>query len=415
MTYNIALVSDFFLPNLGGVEVHILNLAKSLIKRGNKVIVITHSQHRDSKIKFVEGVKVYYLPISILIGNCSWPSFFSNFFQLKKVFNQENIQIIHGHQSMSPLAYEALLLGQLFNLKTVFTDHSLFVSNNLENIIVNRLSKFVLGNVNRIICVSYELKDNLLERIEINHEKIHVIPNGVSNEFKYYKKEKGKFIKVVICCRLVYRKGVDLLLKAIPLICKSNKKIQIILVGDGPKKDEIDQMVDDTNCNIKLIKNLSQKKLNTLFNKCDIFLNTSLTESFCIANLEAACCGLKVVCTNVGGVKEVLPPSMIKLVKPHYKSIAEGVKKMIKEKRISKKHAKKIKKNYSWKKISKDTELIYKNISDESVMFNQLFYNTGEEERWLFRMILLIMLIFKYFWIKCFEKRVKKINELKYV
>jgi phosphatidylinositol glycan class A protein len=36
-------------------------------------------------------------------------------------------------------------------------------------------------------------------------------------------------------------------------------------------------------------------------------LNTSLTESFCIAILEAACCGLLVVTTDVGGVPEVLP------------------------------------------------------------------------------------------------------------
>ena len=52
-----------------------------------------------------------------------------------------------------------------------------------------------------------------------------------------------------------------------------------------------------------------------------IFLNTSLTESFCIAILEAACCGLLVVSTDVGGVPEVLPPHMAYLAKPDEKSI----------------------------------------------------------------------------------------------
>jgi len=41
-----------------------------------------------------------------------------------------------------------------------------------------------------------------------------------------------------------------------------------------------------------------------------------LTESFCIAILEAACCGLMVVSTDVGGVPEVLPPHMALLAKP---------------------------------------------------------------------------------------------------
>ena len=48
----------------------------------------------------------------------------------------------------------------------------------------------------------------------------------------------------------------------------------------------------------------------------DIFLNTSLTEAFCIAIVEAASCGLQVLSTRVGGVPEVLPPDMITLATP---------------------------------------------------------------------------------------------------
>jgi len=48
-----------------------------------------------------------------------------------------------------------------------------------------------------------------------------------------------------------------------------------------------------------------------------IFLNVSLTESFCIAILEAACAGLLVVTTNVGGIKEVLPKEMMFAAEPN--------------------------------------------------------------------------------------------------
>ena len=48
-----------------------------------------------------------------------------------------------------------------------------------------------------------------------------------------------------------------------------------------------------------------------------IFLNVSLTESFCIAILEAACAGLIVVTTNVGGIPEVLPKEMMFAAKPN--------------------------------------------------------------------------------------------------
>jgi hypothetical protein len=46
-------------------------------------------------------------------------------------------------------------------------------------------------------------------------------------------------------------------------------------------------------------------------------LNTSLTEAFCIAIVEAASCGLLVVTTNVGGIPEVLPPDMVHFSPPH--------------------------------------------------------------------------------------------------
>ena len=47
-----------------------------------------------------------------------------------------------------------------------------------------------------------------------------------------------------------------------------------------------------------------------------IFVNVSLTESFCIAILEAACAGLLVVTTDVGGIPEVLPEEMMFKAKP---------------------------------------------------------------------------------------------------
>ena len=56
-----------------------------------------------------------------------------------------------------------------------------------------------------------------------------------------------------------------------------------------------------------------------------IFLNCSLTEAFCIAILEAACAGLLVVSTAVGGVPEVLPAGMMLLAEPTVHSLVVEV------------------------------------------------------------------------------------------
>ncbi len=56
---NICLVSDFFYPRLGGVEVHIYQLSVSLIRRGFKVIMLTHNYKDRQGVKYMgNGLKV---------------------------------------------------------------------------------------------------------------------------------------------------------------------------------------------------------------------------------------------------------------------------------------------------------------------------------------------------------------------
>mmetsp|Transcript_31400 Transcript_31400/g.47093 ORF Transcript_31400/g.47093 Transcript_31400/m.47093 type:complete len:194 (+) Transcript_31400:154-735(+) len=99
-----------------------------------------------------------------------------------------------------------------------------------------------------------------------------------------------------------------------------------------------------------------------------VFLNCSLTESFCIAILEAASAGLYVVSTNVGGVPEVLPPDMIHLSDPNIDSLVEGLSVAIAEKidlvdpyefhqRVSE--------IYSWHRVARETELVYANVFEK--------------------------------------------------
>ena len=64
---------------------------------------------------------------------------------------------------------------------------------------------------------------------------------------------------------------------------------------------------------VELLGSLHHSEVRNVLCRGHIFLNTSLTEAFCIAILEAASCGLLCVSTNVGGVPEVLPPDMIYL------------------------------------------------------------------------------------------------------
>jgi phosphatidylinositol glycan class A protein len=68
---------------------------------------------------------------------------------------------------------------------------------------------------------------------------------------------------------------------------------------------------------IELLGEVPHSQVRDVLVRGAIYLNTSLTEAFGISLLEAACAGLYVVSTRVGGVPEVLPEDMISFAMPN--------------------------------------------------------------------------------------------------
>lgn len=114
----ISMISDFFYPNMGGVEEHIYNLSQCLILNGHKVIVITHNYENRVGVRYMtNGLKVYYLPIRVFYNQCILPSMICNIPLLRYVFIREQVEIIHAHSAFSALAHEGTLIGTLMGLK----------------------------------------------------------------------------------------------------------------------------------------------------------------------------------------------------------------------------------------------------------------------------------------------------------
>lgn len=151
------MISDFFYPNVGGVENHIYMLSANLIKRGHKVIVITHSHAPDRVgIRWLTpGLKVYYLPFVPIASSATLPNFFTFLPYLRTILIREHIHLIHAHASLSALGHEGILHSHLLGVRTVFTDHSLFGFEDAASILTNKLLAGTLTNVDAVICVSH--------------------------------------------------------------------------------------------------------------------------------------------------------------------------------------------------------------------------------------------------------------------
>ncbi|KAJ2819921.1 Phosphatidylinositol N-acetylglucosaminyltransferase GPI3 subunit, partial [Coemansia sp. 'formosensis'] len=358
-------------------ESHLYNNSQCLMQRGHKVVIVTHAYGNRQGVRYLAGgLKVYYMPAVIVYSNASLPTFFGTFPIFRQIFIREQIDIVHGHQAFSTFCHEAILHARSLGLKTVFTDHSLLGFADASGILLNKLLKFTLSDVNHAICVSHTSKENTVLRAALDPQQVSVIPNAIIAE--QFEPDLGardpSWVTIVVLSRLVYRKGIDLLVVAVPRICQLYPRVRFVIGGDGPKRIDLEQMRERfmLQDRVELLGSVKAADVRNVLVRGDIFLNTSLTEAFCIAIVEAASCGLLVVSTKVGGIPEVLPRYMITFAAPEEDDIVEALSQAIARVDDRPNHPElspqwfhsQVKKMYSWHNVAERTERVYRQIID---------------------------------------------------
>lgn len=376
MGYNIAMVTDFFYPQPGGLEFHVYHLSQKLIDLGHSVIIVTHDYGNRNGIRHLtNGLKVYYVPFFTFYRNTTFPTVFLAFPILRNIFIREEIDIVHGHGSLSSLGHEAIFHGRTMGLKTVFTDHSLFGFADVSSILGNKVLKFALSDVGHAICVSHTCKENTVLRASLNPLQVSVIPNAVitkdfapADNHSRVKLSPEDPITIVVISRLFPNKGADLLTAIIPRICQLNPKVRFLIAGDGPKFLDLEQMREKYYLQerVKLIGEIRHEEVRNVMIQGQIYLHPSLTEAFGSVIVEAASCGLFVVTTKVGGIPEVLPNHMMNFAEPEEDSLVETTLRAIDEIKFGNidttNFHSEISKMYSWEDVAKRTENVYNSL-----------------------------------------------------
>ena len=399
MPYNIAMVSDFFFPQPGGVESHIYQLSTKLIDRGHKVIIITHAYEDRKGVRYLtNGLKVYYVPFLVSYRESTFPTVFSFFPIFRNIIVRENIEIVHGHASLSNFCHEAILHARTMGLRTVFTDHSLFGFADATSILANKLLKFSLSDVDHVICVSHTCKENTVLRASLDPFMVSVIPNAVVAEnfqpldYRHpsAKSKKGTApdpgaagvkprparqlgphdtITIVVISRLFYNKGTDLLIAAIPRILASEPHVRFVIAGSGPKAIDLEQMLERRvlQDRVELLGPVRHEEVRDVMVRGHIYLHPSLTEAFGTVIVEAASCGLYVVCTRVGGIPEVLPREMTVFAAPEEDDLVAATRRAIRELRAGRVRTGafhgQVRAMYSWTNVAERTERVYDGVT----------------------------------------------------
>jgi phosphatidylinositol glycan class A protein len=287
-------------------------------------------------------------------------------------------------------------------IRTVFTDHSLFGFADAGSILTNKLLKFTLSDVDHVICVSHTCKENTVLRASLDPLMVSVIPNAlVAENFRplSYRPQMGErglgvpprigpndTITIVVISRLFYNKGTDLLIAAIPRILATHPNVRFIIGGSGPQAIDLEQMLERNvlQDKVEMLGPVRHEDVRDVMVRGHIYLHPSLTEAFGTVLVEAASCGLYVVCTRVGGIPEVLPQHMTTFAKPEEDDLVLATGKAIAALRSNRVRTDRfhdqVKMMYSWTDVARRTERVYNGI--KGAISEQEFYGHYPGASW---------------------------------
>ncbi|MHA1250165.1 MAG: glycosyltransferase [Candidatus Helarchaeota archaeon] len=216
----------------------------------------------------------------------------------------------------------AIMAKKIFNIKIpliIFTHTNPILAYKKKNKYLIFLMKifYKFKVINKIIAPSNGIKSILEKYFKVNKNKIIKIPNGINiDEIKIMKKDSitkyreifysNKFIKFINIGRLHEAKGHKNLINAFYKVKKVIQNSKLIIIGEGELKPKLYKLINDLDLGNDIILIGFQQNPYKYLNKSDIFVLSSLRESFGLVVIEALACEIPVISTSCIGPREIL-------------------------------------------------------------------------------------------------------------
>lgn len=316
-------LSQDFPPEIGGVETYAVELARRLAPRFDFFGVVAPNQRGAREVDATLPFPVYRLPRGVgirpdALGLVALP-------YLPALARRHRIDVaFHAQWQMS---LTSLLARRLtgYPRKIAVAAHGRelllhpFYFDPLDRL-YDRLRRLALGAADALLPVSRYTADLLVAR-GADRRRIQVIPNGTEPE-RFYPQdataqrralgvEDRKVLLTV--ARLVGRKGIDTVLRALPRVAADVPDVVYLIVGDGPDRGRLEHLAAEVGVagRVRFLGRVPYAEVPALFNTCDVFVMPSRNaepdvEGFGIVFLEANACGKPVVGARAGGIPDAI-------------------------------------------------------------------------------------------------------------
>lgn len=381
---------------VGGISRVVYDLSHRLIKDGHEVTVVTY---RDGEVPYYEddkGVKVYRVDNYMIQPNnfIDW-ILQLNFNMVERasqiIAEQGKFDVIHAHDWL--VANAAKTLKHSFDIPIVATIHATEAGRNSgirepNQKYINDTEWMLTYEANEVIVNSNYMKSEVQRLFGLPFEKINVVPNGVNlnkftgmdRDYSFRRKYAMDNEKIILFIgRLVYEKGVQNLIAAMPKVLDSYHDAKLVIAGKGGMLDELKAQADYLGISNKVYfaGYMNGKDVERMYKAADISVFPSTYEPFGIVALEGMLAERPIVVSDAGGLGEIVEHRVtgMKSYCGNPNSIADSILELLFNPELCDnivKNAKmKVKENYNWQKIAQDTHFTYQKAICETMAERQ--------------------------------------------
>ena len=370
---------------VGGISKVVYDLSHKMVKEGNEVTVVTYKE--GDNVKYYEndkGVEVYRVDNYMIRPNnfIDWimQLNFNMITKANEIINKNGkFDVIHAHDWL--VAYSAKSIKESYNIPLISTIHATESGRNSgihdeTQRYINDSEWMLTYESSEVIVNSNYMKNEVQRLFGLPYDKINVIPNGVNLQLfsnvnidydfrRQYAMDNEKIILYV--GRLVYEKGIQNLIAAMPKVLDRYHDSKLIICGRGGMIDELREQVKYLGIENKVYfaGYCDSKKMQKMYKCADVAVFPSTYEPFGIVAIESMLSGTPTIVSDVGGLNEIIEHGVngMKSYAGNANSIADSVLALLFDPKlcanISQNAIKKVKENYNWSKITDSTYYVY--------------------------------------------------------
>lgn len=377
-----------------GVGIHVYNLSRELSKLGCDVHVFCYGERKHIKREYIGDGKLTIHRMTTKLPLFSSDDFLKHYLsafifdnkimeEVVKENSSEKFDIIHSNGRLLGGIFVSKYLG---NIKWVNTIHSL--EKNRLQMMSKEEKKYVnifrwmedtIKHADAIITVSKKLKQETLKNYDVKEKNVFAIPNGCDTmlfkPMKIFNTNDEE--KILYVGRFSLEKGIDFLPKIIRKVFSRNNKVKFEIVASDKEipvslektKKEFEYLIEKFPERIIWHrKPLEREDLVKIYNESTLVIQPSRYDSFPTTVLEAMACGKTVICSDRGGMPEMVDDAGVIIPLSNY-SFAREILRLLKDYRLRERYNRRAierVQKYSWENIGKQTLELYKVIAKKT-------------------------------------------------